>query len=737
MKKLLFLFIIFSYSLSAQDFIKFNFDFELKERSGKLPIGWFKWGTYDIDYDTVSWSGKYAGKVFSHKNDGTFGSIVYAIPANYKGDKIRLEGYMKTKKVKGGHAGLLLRLNGEKYLLGFDIMEKQKIRGTNDWEKYVIEMDYTQEVKEIYLGGYLSGTGEAWFDNFELYIDDVNINDIKAIQAEMPVNKFDNTYSEDSYISILNPQKINVKNLAFLCKIWGFLKYHHPIITKGKYNWDFELFRILRDYKKIKSEKLRDEFLMIWINSLGEVKEQKRTKKVSQNAFLKPDLTFIQNEEMSDELRERLKFIYENRYQGKNYYVKSNSKDLFAQFINENPYSQHTYPDDGYRLLSLFRFWNSAQYFYPYKYQTENWEATLREFIPVFLSAKNELEYKLAVLRLIGELKESRPNVLEKDPLIEDWKGSYYPPFQAGFVQNKLIVTRPIDLEKMNLSELKPGDIITEINGRKTEEWYPLLSKYYPSSNKSAQNQDISVDILRFYKNELQIKFLRDTLELETYLQLYPKDSILITESNADESTAYRILQEDIGYLFIADLNQDNFSDAKSELKDLPAVILDLRSSSVAINPYELSSFFISRKINFYKFTSPNPENPGEFLIKKGEGIKPERKHYDKKLIVLINEKTRGLAELIALILQNGEKTLLLGSSTAGTQGDATQIYLPGGIPVSFSGLGIYHANEKEIQQTGIIPDIEVHPTIDGIKKGKDELLERAIDVILNNKQNK
>lgn len=36
-------------------------------------------------------------------------------------------------------------------------------------------------------------------------------------------------------------------------------------------------------------------------------------------------------------------------------------------------------------------------------------------------------------------------------------------------------------------------------------------------------------------------------------------------------------------------------------------------------------------------------------------------------------------------------------------------------------------ANKKETQRIGIVPDIEIKPTIRGIQEGKDEVLERAV----------
>ena len=48
----------------------------------------------------------------------------------------------------------------------------------------------------------------------------------------------------------------------------------------------------------------------------------------------------------------------------------------------------------------------------------------------------------------------------------------------------------------------------------------------------------------------------------------------------------------------------------------------------------------------------------------------------------------------------------------------------------SITGLGVYYPDGRETQCIGIIPDIEVKPTIEGIKQGKDEVLERAIKFI-------
>jgi len=78
-----------------------------------------------------------------------------------------------------------------------------------------------------------------------------------------------------------------------------------------------------------------------------------------------------------------------------------------------------------------------------------------------------------------------------------------------------------------------------------------------------------------------------------------------------------------------------------------------------------------------------------------------------------------------------GDNTTVIGSTTAGADGNVSKIFLPGGLRTMISGIGVYYPDGKETQRIGIIPDIEVQPTIQGIKDGRDELVEQAIKIIL------
>lgn len=103
--------------------------------------------------------------------------------------------------------------------------------------------------------------------------------------------------------------------------------------------------------------------------------------------------------------------------------------------------------------------------------------------------------------------------------------------------------------------------------------------------------------------------------------------------------------------------------------------------------------------------------------------------YYIGKIVIIINETTQSSAEYHTMAFRTAPKATVIGSTTAGADGDVTRIFLPG-ISTMISGIGVYYPDGTETQRVGIIPDIEVKPTIKGIREGKDELLEKAISII-------
>ena len=110
--------------------------------------------------------------------------------------------------------------------------------------------------------------------------------------------------------------------------------------------------------------------------------------------------------------------------------------------------------------------------------------------------------------------------------------------------------------------------------------------------------------------------------------------------------------------------------------------------------------------------------------------IPPQGESYKGKLVVLINEVSQSQAEYTAMAFRAGDNTTIVGSTTAGADGNVSLIHLPGGLRTMISGIGVYYPDGTETQRIGIVPDVVVTPTIEGVKKGEDELLMKAVEII-------
>ncbi len=131
----------------------------------------------------------------------------------------------------------------------------------------------------------------------------------------------------------------------------------------------------------------------------------------------------------------------------------------------------------------------------------------------------------------------------------------------------------------------------------------------------------------------------------------------------------------------------------------------------------------------FVKFTIGNVDNPGEFNFTSDINIPSQGNTYKGKLIVLVNELTQSQAEYTAMAFRAGDNTTIIGSTTAGADGNVSSIFLPGGLRTMISGIGVYYPSGEETQRVGIVPDIELKTTIQGTREGRDEFLDKAIEI--------
>jgi C-terminal processing protease CtpA/Prc len=77
--------------------------------------------------------------------------------------------------------------------------------------------------------------------------------------------------------------------------------------------------------------------------------------------------------------------------------------------------------------------------------------------------------------------------------------------------------------------------------------------------------------------------------------------------------------------------------------------------------------------------------------------------------------------------LRAAPNAIVVGSTTAGADGNVSRIPLPGNLEGMISGIGVFYPDGTPTQRVGIVPDLTVRPTIEGIRAGRDEVLEAGV----------
>ncbi|MHC0444144.1 S41 family peptidase [Flavobacterium sp. 3-218] len=522
------------------------------------------------------------------------------------------------------------------------------------------------------------------------------------------------------------------QKLAATCKVWGFLKYYHPNVASGKFDWDQQLFEVLPKIEKAKTDAEFSDVLEKWINSLGKVKVYKAEIASEKTEYFDKnfDLSWTQeNEFFAKSLCQKLKFIEENKIQGKQYYVEEG-----IAFKNEIEYSEFNDKDKKFRLLALFRFWNYVEYFFPYKYQMDqNWDLTLNEFLPRTISPISEDDYYLSLKELSAKLNDSHA-LFGANKLFQifGWKSI---PFNVKIIDDKAIVTGFKNDSLSKINDIKIGDIITKIRGESVAELIKKNQKYIEGSNSPAILNKIDWPVFYNKTNTAEIEFIRDDKTMIKTINFYEYKELIINYENHQEK--YKLLENNIGYVNMGALFPDDVEAMMEKFKNTKAIIFDIRNYPQGTN-YLIAEYLNPEPVEFVKSVDIDLSSPGRFIWRKdAEGgkcgkINPD--YYKGNVIILVNEKTISHSEYSAMTLKVAPKATIIGNQTAGSDGYSYRFEIIKGLWTSFTCYGVFYPDKKETQRIGIVPDIEVQQTILGIQQGKDEILDRAILFAKNGK---
>ncbi|PJJ83626.1 S41 family peptidase [Mucilaginibacter auburnensis] len=724
----------------AQAQVDINGDLEKINNPRKLPAGWTHPAVtvisdgYSVTLDSAEkQQGKYAVMISQAGNKVSYATVGFNIDKRFAGKNIELRGYLKTENAES--AGFWLAV-GEDFSVS--MQGPNAVKGSTNWKEYRVKIAYKEKYATYVRGGaILAGKGKMWFDNVRLFIDGKPIEQADASKISLSRAVADTAFISNSGISNINTTPQTIKNLNILAQVWGFVKYHHTEVADGNVNMDAELFRIMPVALNAKDASAVSNVLEQWFDKLGTVPPCTNCKTFDfKDTKLRPDYGSIFDDSLlTPAFRSKLTNIL-NRNITKHYYVSLTPNAGNPVFEHEKAYADKNYPDAGYRLLCLFRYWNMIQYFYPNRHLIGDWNKVLPDFIPKFIANTNAESYALTVIELICRIRDTH-GFLPSNNVIENYRGAYAPPFKARFIENQLVVTGYHKDSTAVKDKIKKGDIIRSINGVSVEE---LIKKYEPltsASNQAALMRDMPLTyLLRSQKPAFEFDILSNNIQKKVNVDAvkYDYDDFAVINTPPRNSPGYYLLNKDIGYVYPARYSNNYMPAIKKLFANTKGIIVDMRCYPADFMPFKFGGYIKHGKAPFVKFTRPNLEAPGYFFIEQPLGIRPDVSTYKGKVVVIVDENAQSNAEYTTMAFQSSTNVTVIGSTTAGADGNVSYITLPGDLRTAISGIGVLYPDGTESQQVGVKIDKQIKPTVAGIKAGRDELLEEAVKMVMDGK---
>lgn len=725
---------VFFYITSFAQVDKSNLNFEVKNSYNDEPASWqktyFTKRVYKLQLDSTDKAeGKFSLKIsYDTTSVGLFdGQILNSIPLDVIGKKIKILFNAKLLNVQDSVA-INFVLSQEQAEI--NTTGKSILLDSISWKNYQVEFDtnsFKLPIFRIRISSKIITKGGFLLDDFKIMVDGIDILKMQPFSS-----------SKNEMVSTITP--LQTKYLILLCKVWGFLKYFHPKVASGEFNWDMELFKMIPTIKSAKDKIAVNNLLVKWIDGLGVApKCDSCNKPLSADCVLynKDDNWLRDTNFISKDLSQRLLFVLENRFLGDGYYATI-KKNVVPNFYNENSYNwrEMNYPNELFRLQFLFRYWNTVQYFFPYKNVIgEDWNNVLQRNIASFIEAKDSLEYHRAITLLINSINDSHASFYSE--ILRKEYAKLFLPVQIKMFNDKHVVV----FENYNdslalLSNLRKGDKIISINGENMGDIIQRNQVLVNGSNYATKLRNmVYANMITGGKDSL-IKLIikRNNKLLSLNVKRYDYD--ILNYKSKKDSVKWKILENNIGYINMGLLKNEDIDSMMHVFKNTKGLIIDLRNYPNG-TLYKLGGYFYDSVIMFAKLIKPNKNYIGTYTWFEqsyvgNDGNNKIAYHYKNKYCVLVNELTQSQSEFITMALQKNKNCVTIGSQTAGADGNVARLILPGNITTSISGLGVFYPDGSPTQRVGARIDVNIKPTIKSLLNNRDEILEKALQILKN-----
>lgn len=405
-------------------------------------------------------------------------------------------------------------------------------------------------------------------------------------------------------------------------------------------------------------------------------------------------------------------------------------------------YASEPYPFMGARLLGGARLWSAIRVRHAHRdLYDEDVDALFEQTIPRLESARSAQEYAAALMPLVSGLADV-PSALV-GAAADSVRGVASTPFRVRWIEDRAIITDIVSDSITQSLGIEVGMEITMADGFPMAAWIADHRTSVSATNSWVRARLLMALMSRGPRGGALFR-LRDATNRERQLNVPRRVSYMsaLPEVERPLGTAMRALAGDITYLDVQRLLPDSIVAMLTRARGSRAVMLDLRGPISAEQHERVLAGFqtaagdviSAREVRRYEsepclaltLREARVRCPLMRDIRSRTIVADTGMRFTGMVVVLIDERTEGEAERLALALDAAARVTLIGSSTAGSVGASMQVELPGVLRVALPIVELRRPDEGQWQRVGIAPSVEARLTVRGIRTGQDDVIDRA-----------
>lgn len=494
-------------------------------------------------------------------------------------------------------------------------------------------------------------------------------------------------------------------------RVWGLAKYHHPQLVRCAVDWDSELMQRWPVLEAASNAAERDAALTALLDSAGLTPGQP------------PDTQtpgWIVQAPVNEVLKHRLAWLAAQRPQ-QQCKVAATPGTLQANFDADQAHATPS-PDRAHRALAALRFWNAIEFFFPYKdIIGRDWADVLEQHLPLVLDAQPGQPFTRAMRRFSAEINDSHAHY--SHPYMTEDLGVGFAPFLVRPIESRSLIVRVADSARAQVSI---GDELLEIDGEPIAVHLRRVDDQGYGSNPVVRWAEAHRWVTIGSAPSSRYRLRRP--DGSEYLVDYPR-----SPAHAGSVTLPPVWRVEsppgcrIGVIDMARLRREDVDNMLQALSDTDALLFDVRNYPQG-TMWPIVDRLYSAPTLMAELTYPLLNHPGQFGRVQNilGGTRPNG--YRGRLLLLQDERTLSQAEFTLMGLQADGRAISFGSQTAAADGNITDVRTPGNLRLYLTGLGVFYPDGRATQRIGIVPDVHVTQTRQGLIEGRDDVLQAALD---------